>query len=261
MRENIYCELQADKVKEDLKQGNREDGRKLDEYRKIKVEKNISENANGSCRIFLGETRVSVGVKFELMTPYPDSPDAGTMMVGFEFLPLASPSFELGPPRIESIELSRVVDRGLRESKTIDFKKLCLEEGSKVFGVLVDGYIENDEGNLFDAASLASIIALANTKFPKLDSEYKFVKKEFAGMLKLNEKPIMMTFGKIYDKIIVDPNLSETIALDARLSIAVTEKNVISAMQKGLAGSFSKEEVLECIDLAFEKAKELRKLF
>src|SRR3989344_2434911 len=124
MREDLYWELKADKVKEEIRQGNRSDGRKLDEYRKIKIEKDISKNANGPARIFLGNTRVSVGVKFDLMTPYPDSPDEGTMVVGFEFLPTASPSFELGPPRLDSVELSRVTDRGIRESHTVDFKNL-----------------------------------------------------------------------------------------------------------------------------------------
>jgi len=260
MREDAIWELRSDKVREELKKGIRLDGRKFDEFREIKIERDVSKNAHGSSRVFIGETRVIFGTKMDVGEPYPDTPDEGSITISIEFPALASPLFEVGPPQTEEIELSRVVDRGIREAKTIDFKKLCIEPAKKAWIVFIDGYIENDAGNIFDACGLAALIALKQTRIPKLDSEFKVNFKEFQGQLELNNTPIMLTFGKIGHNIIIDPSIAEEKALDARLTITTIEGNIISAMQKGLPGSFSKEEIEQCIDIAFEKAKDLRKL-
>jgi len=90
---------------------------------------------------------VFAGVKLEIGTPYPDTPDEGGLMINTELIPLSNPEFESGPPGIQAIELSRVVDRGIRESKAIDMKKLCIEPKEKVWTVIVDIIPINDEGN------------------------------------------------------------------------------------------------------------------
>src|SRR3989344_5883638 len=98
--------------------GVRLDGRKLTDYRKpLTVEYGVSKTAEGSARVKMGETEVIVGVKAEVTEPYPDTPDEGSIIVGAELLPLSNPDFDLGPPCIEAIELARIVDRGIRESK------------------------------------------------------------------------------------------------------------------------------------------------
>jgi exosome complex RNA-binding protein Rrp42 (RNase PH superfamily) len=74
-------------------------------------------------------------------------------MVGAELLPLSNPDFESGPPGIQAVELARVVDRGIRESKCLDFKKLCIKQGEKAWIILIDIVTLNDAGNLFDASS------------------------------------------------------------------------------------------------------------
>ena len=112
------------------------------------------------------------GVKMAIETPYPDTPDSGNLMVGAELSPMASPEFESGPPSIQAIELARVVDRGIRESKAIDFDKLCIEKGEKVWSVMIDLTPINDAGNLFDVAALSALAAIKNAKFPKLEELY-----------------------------------------------------------------------------------------
>ena len=52
------------------------------------------------------------GVKFQIMTPYPDRPNEGGLMCSAEVRPVAGRNWEAGPPSAESIELGRVVDRG-----------------------------------------------------------------------------------------------------------------------------------------------------
>ena len=155
-----------------LAKGQRLDGRKFDEYRKIIIETGVSsKSAEGSARVKIGYTDVVAGVKFEIGTPFPDKPDEGSIVVNVELLPLSSPDFESGPPDIKSIELARVVDRVVRESHVIDFKKLCIKEGEQVWMIFIDIYPINNSGNLFDAAALASLAALKDAKFPKIEDD------------------------------------------------------------------------------------------
>ncbi|MBU2099711.1 exosome complex protein Rrp42 [Candidatus Micrarchaeota archaeon] len=259
MQKNVLLELKSEKVLTNLKDSVRTDGRKLDEYRKISIEKGIYQNAEGSAKVTLGDTEVIAGVKLLPGKPYPDSPNEGTISVGTELIPLASPFFESGPPSTDSIELSRVVDRGIRESKAVDFKKLCITEGELVFIGFVDIYAINFDGNLFDASAIAAIAALDQAKIPKIEDE-KTVKDEFSGKLKLERKPILSTFAKIGNFLVLDPDLLEETAMQARFSVATTEDNFVSAFQKGLPGSIKKEDVDSAIDTAFKAAKEIRKM-
>jgi len=254
----VMWNLSADRVLSSLKEGKRLDGRKLDEYRPIKFTTKVSENAEGACRLQLGKTDVVAGVKFITGEPYPDSPDEGTISVGAELLALAAPDFESGPPREKAIELSRVVDRGIRESKCVDFKSLCIKPGELVWIAFVDLYILNFDGNLFDACALASLIALQNARLPKLDSDNKIIKGEFGGKFKLARQPVMCTFVKVGNTIVVDPSLAEEMSMDARFSVTTTEDDYICAFQKGGLGSFMPDEINKCVSLAFKKGKELR---
>jgi exosome complex component RRP42 len=96
-------ELTKNRIRQYLSEGKRFDGRKVDEFRNIEIETDISKKAEGSARVKLGKTDVIVGVKMGVGEPYPDSEDEGNLMVTAELLPLSSDRFELGPPRIESI--------------------------------------------------------------------------------------------------------------------------------------------------------------
>lgn len=258
MNENVLWDLKADKVNELAKQDKRVDQRALDEYRKIKITKNISENAEGSANVKLGKTEVVSGVKMILGTPYPDSLDEGTISVGAELLPLASEDFEVGPPRPEAIELARVVDRGIRESKALNFKDLCIKEGELVWVCFIDMYVLNDDGNLFDALGIAALSSLLESKIPKIE-DGKIVKGEYSGKLKLSRKPILSTFAKIGNKLFADPTLAEEKAQTARFSVSTTEDDYMCAFQKGVSGGFSGSEIDSCIEMAFKSAKDIRK--
>ncbi|MAG52351.1 MAG: RNA-binding protein [Nanoarchaeota archaeon] len=239
----------------------RVDGRKLEDYRKVEVEYDISKNAEGSSKVRIGDTEVMAGIKLEVGTPYPDSPDEGTIIVGAEFLPISNPEFESGPPSIASVELSRVVDRGIRESKALDFKKLCIVEGEKIWMVLIDIYVMNDDGNLQDAAALAALAALSKAKMPKYDVESgKINYKEKDGKLPLEKMPVECSLAKIGEHILVDPGIEEEGLLDARLTVASVGKEV-NALQKGGNGTLSIDDVDKMLKLAVEKnADNLKKV-
>jgi len=242
-----------------LNANTRLDGRKLTEYRKpIEVEYGVVKTAEGSARVKIGETEVIVGVKMEVGEPYPDLPDEGTIIVGAELLPLSNPEFELGPPGIQAIELARVVDRGIRESKAINFKKLCIESGKKVWLLLIDMCPLNDAGNLFDAASLAALAALKDAKFPAFDGEKVDYKQKTNKKLPLEKLPIAVTVIKIGDKFIIDPDTEEEKTVDARLTVSSIEDGTLCALQKGGDFPLTIEDIDKMLEIGIEKGKELR---
>ena len=132
--------INYDFQKELISNGKREDGRGLNDYRDFSAEVGLIDNANGSARVKFGDTDVLAGVKFSVGTPYPDSPDEGMFMVSMELNPLSSPDYEPGPPKPAAIEISRVVDRAIRESKTLDFKDLSIVKGETAWMCSIDIY-------------------------------------------------------------------------------------------------------------------------
>jgi len=236
------------------------DGRKLIDYRPVKVEVDITNTAEGSSRVKIGATDVMVGVKVEVMEPYPDTPNEGSIMVGAELLPLSSPNFEAGPPSVQAVELARIVDRGIRESKSLDFKKLCIKEGEKIWMIIVDIISINDAGNLPDASALAAITALKNMKFPEYKDDKIDYKKKTSKGLDLKDLPLSVTVIKIGNKFIVDPDSDEEKAIDARLTVASLSDGTLCAMQKGGDYPLTAEDISKMVDIGVEKGKELRKL-
>ncbi len=240
----------------------REDGRGLLEYRKdITVELGIStKSAEGSARVKIGRTEVVAGVKLCVDKPYPDTPEQGNLVVSVELLPLSSPDFESGPPNIEAIELSRIVDRCIRETECIDLEKLCIKKKEKVWTVFIDIYPINDDGNLFDAAALAAIAALQDARLPDYDAKEEKVVYESRTKTKLplQHIPMEITVVKIANQLLIDPTLNEWTCLDARLTVAVLEDGTICGMQKGGEAGLTVDEVNRMIEIALTKAGELR---
>jgi exosome complex component RRP42 len=240
--------------------GMRYDGRKMDEYRPITIETGVSHMAEGSARVKIGGTEVIAGVKLGVDTPYPDTPAQGNLMINAELTPLSSPLFETGPPGDQATELARVIDRCIRETKAIDLTKLCIKEKEHVWSVMIDIVTVNDEGNLLDAAALAAVAALKDAVFPEVSEEgdVDYTKKT-EKKLPLVQTPVEITVVRIGDHIMIDPLPAEEEVIDARLTVAFNDKDMVCAMQKGGEMPLSAEDILAMIDLAQAKAKELRK--
>jgi exosome complex component RRP42 len=240
-----------------MKKGQRLDNRKPDQYREIAIVPNCITRAEGSALVRLGGTQVLAGVKMSVMEPYSDQPANGTMVTNVELVPVASPLFEARPPGEVSIELARVVDRGIRESHMIDMSKLCIKEGEEVWSVAIDLHVLDYDGNLTDCSSLAAVQALLGTQIPKHEKG-KVIYGEYTGKLPTTCKPMSCTFAKVGGSILLDPSLEEEKAQEARLTVSTADE-FICAMQKSDSGTFEVSEIESIVDMAFKKGKELRK--
>jgi exosome complex component RRP42 len=254
MSEEFVAALKRDYLNELALKEQRVDGRKADELRPIEVTANAIGTADGSAKIKLGKTVLVVGVKVATGAPFADRPKEGVIITSAELVPIASPTFEVGPPSMASIEVARVVDRGLRESKMIELADLCIEEGKKVWMINIDIHVLDYDGNLFDAATIAAVTALKTTVLPA--KRLSLGEKDIP--LKIHHTPTSLTAVKIGKRVVADPNHDEEQVASARLTATVDEHGALRAMQKGLAGSFTVDEVKYIIDLSQRLGKEIR---
>ncbi|NLN42647.1 MAG: exosome complex protein Rrp42 [Methanosarcina sp.] len=252
----IITTLKKDYIYNLMIKGKRQDGRGVKDFRDIKLETNIISKAEGSAKVTLGETQVLVGVKLQTGTPFPDSQDEGVIITNLELNPIASPEFEPGPPREDAIEMARVVDRGIRESGAIDIKKLCITVGESVWIVFIDVHVLNNDGNLIDASCLAAIAALMTTVVP---NEQQGIGTNVP--LAMKEIPVGVTLAKIGSKLIVDPSLDEEAVCETKMTIVSSSDGSVAGMQKMGSAPLTEAEVMEAIDMACEKAAELRELY
>ena len=258
--------LTVDKIRNMLKEEKRFDGRGLLDHREIEIDYDVSNKAEGAARVRIGKTEVLAGVKLALAEPYPDSPDKGNLIVSGDLLPLASPRFEMGPPRFPAIELPRVVDRGIRESGMIEFEKLVVTPGEKVWTVFIDLYPINDDGNLMDAATIATIAALKKTVFPEVDKDgnVDYTKRTSKGLpLSKETAPIGITFYKFGESLVLDPTREEEEASDVRITFGVSKWNkqvMINSSQKSRGDiPFTQEEIEKMMEILPKKFEELDK--
>ncbi|WP_048119328.1 MULTISPECIES: exosome complex protein Rrp42 [Methanosarcina] len=252
----IIATLKKDYIYNLMIKGKRQDGRGFKDFRDIKLETNVISKAEGSAKVTLGDTQILVGVKLQPGTPFQDSHDEGVIITNLELNPIASPEFEPGPPREEAIEMARVVDRGIRESGAIDIKKLCISIGESVWIIYIDVHVLNDDGNVIDAACLAAIAALMTTIVP---NEQQGIGADVP--LAMKEVPVGVTLAKIGSKLMVDPSLDEEAVCETKLTVVSSLDGSIAGMQKMGPVPFTEAEVLEAIDMACEKAAEIRELY
>lgn len=255
LNEDILLDIRRDYVLSKLRDGERIDGRKFDEYRPIEIEVGLIEKAEGSALVKIGNTQVVVGVKMQPGEPFPDTPDKGIIITNAELVPLASPTFEPGPPDEHSVELARVVDRGIRESEAVDLSKLCIEEGEKVWLVFIDIHALDDDGNLMDASALAAIAALLNTTVP---AERYEVGDDFP--LPVRDLPVAVTTQIIGEYAVVDPSKDEESASKNFITVTTDSEDNIVAMQKSGSYLLNEERLFEIVETSIRKARENRKL-
>jgi exosome complex component RRP42 len=255
----IVENLRKKQMMESISTGKRLDERSLVETRPIEIELDVIKKASGSAWVKLGKTEVVAGVKVETGEPFEGLENSGALIITAEVLPIASPHIEPGPPDEETIELARVVDRGVRQSEMLELSKLVLVPGKIVYTIFVDCSIINVDGNLLDATSYAVVAALASCKLPVFEiKDDKVVDTGRTQEPPITTIPVSVTTVKIGDYLLLDPNAEEEACMDARLTITTNSKGSIVAMQKGLKGYFTVDEVKSIADKAINKGEEIR---
>ena len=259
-RSTIIVEhLRKQQMWDAISKGKRLDGRNLDDIRPLEIELDIIKKANGSAKVKLGNSEVIAGVKIETGEPFEGLENKGALIVSAEVLPTASPYIEPGPPDEETVDLARVVDRGIRESEMIDLEKLVLVPGKIVYTIFVDCSIINADGNLFDATSYAVVSALASSKIPVFEmQDGKVVNTGNSQDPPVTTIPVSITAIRIGEAVILDPTSEEEACMNARITITTNSNGDYTAIQKGSTGAFTVGQIKKAAETARIKGEEVR---
>ncbi|XP_009610301.1 exosome complex component RRP45A-like isoform X2 [Nicotiana tomentosiformis] len=221
---------------------------------------------DGSSEVQLGQTHVMGFVTSQLVQPYRDRPNEGTLSVFTEFSPMADPSFEAGRPSEYAVELGRIIDRGLRESRAVDTESLCVVAGKWVWSIRIDLHILDNGGNLVDAANVAALAALLTFRRPECtlggDDRQEVIlhPPEVREPLPLiiHHLPIAVTFAFIGDEnLVIDPTHHEEAVMGGRMSVTLNTNGEVCAFQKPGGQGTMQSVVMQCLRIASVKAGDI----
>jgi exosome complex RNA-binding protein Rrp42 (RNase PH superfamily) len=245
-----------------LGDGLRIDGRTPYDYRDIGFEFTRDDS---SCMLSLGQTRVYASIEAKLGLPFSERPSEGSVRFQVEFSPSACSAFQGGRPGDDAIELARLIERGIRDSKAIDREALCVLQGRKVWHINVVLTVVDFNGNATDACGLAALAVLSVYRRPDVTLGASAVagsneplitvhsrEEKEPVPLTLHHLPLSVTFAFFDDgtSIAVDPNLKEEEASSGRITIVVNAQNEICAIQKSVGSGITQDQTLRCIRIA-----------
>lgn len=137
------------------------DGRGVDDCRDVNIKLARTEKSSTS-EVQLGDTLVICIVTGDIVTPYPDRPTDGILQFQATVSTLAESSGFLHS------DLSRLLERAIRESESIDTESLCIIGGEKVWMINCEvKVVDCTGGNVIDACMLAAMSALRAFRKPE----------------------------------------------------------------------------------------------
>lgn len=247
-----------------LKEDQRIDGRRPFDSRRLNIK---FSREDGAAEVQLGQTHVMCVVSCQLVKPFPDRPNEGSLAVFTEFSPMADPTFEAGRQSESAVELGRVIDRGLRESRAVDTESLCVLAGKAVWSLRVDICILDNGGNLIDAASVAALAALLSFRRPECSTEDGGGQEVVIHPPEMREPlpliihhlPIAVTFAFFGDGefVVMDPSYREELVMKGRLTVTMNVHGDICAVQKGGGVGVSSSEIMRCLRIASTKVADI----
>ncbi|KAI4462661.1 exosome complex exonuclease ribosomal rna processing protein [Holotrichia oblita] len=246
-------------IKKALSEWNRLDGRAFEEFRELKIEFGKDW---GCCTVALGDTRVLAQVSCEVQQPKASRPSEGILNINLELTPLGAPNFEAGRQSELSVQLNRLLEKGLKDSKAVDLESLCIKVNEKVWMFRVDVNVLNHEGNILDAASIAALAALSHFRRPDVtfDGEefiiHTYAQKDPIPTV-IHHYPVCISYAVFENGeiILADPNLLEENVSDAQFTIGLNGYKEVCGMHLGGSAAMNIDTILKTSQSAARRAK------
>ncbi|TIB95991.1 ribosomal protein S5 domain 2-like protein [Wallemia mellicola] len=211
----------------------RMDGRRLDEFRSTSINQGSIDTANGSAVVRLGNTTMIAGVKLKTALPDPNR-EAGYVVPNIDLNPISNSKYKPGPPSEEAQVLSSRINDVLLSSGVLNQKDLTIEQGKAVWVVYIDVVCINFDGNAFDAALIAIVAALRNTRLPvtryDFDNDRVLANPEESTSVPLTKTIIPTSFGLFDGKLVTDLNDFEQSLAHSRLTVVINEDGTLAHM-------------------------------
>ncbi|XP_067125160.1 uncharacterized protein Rrp45 [Centruroides vittatus] len=246
-----------------INDGKRLDGRDHHHSRRLSIVFGLDD---GCCITTLGNTRVLAQVSSEIMVPKPARPSEGVFQINVELSPMASSQFEAGRSSDLGVEISRLIERCIRESKCIDLESLCIVAKEKVWAIRVDLHLINHDGNITECASIAAVAALSHFRRPHVSVVgtnviVHPVEDHCPVPLRINHLPFCIAFA-IFEQgaqVLADPTDLEERLADGKVVVAMNGLREICLLHTNGLLALTKTKLLQCTNLAAERAQEITK--
>ena len=230
----------------------RNNNRKNDELREIKITKNFIMHPEGSVLIEFGNTKVICNATVEeKVPPFLKGSGSGWVTAEYSMIPRATNvrtqrEVNKGKPTGRTMEIQRLIGRSLRSA--VDLKKL----GERT--IIVDCDVIQADGGTRTASITGGYLALETAVEQLINS----------GLL--SENPVIakvaaISVGKVNNEILLDLEYSEDSSAEVDMNIVMNNKNEFIEIQgTGEEATFSYDELIKFIEVAkkgFEKLFEI----
>lgn len=248
-------------ILEALKIGKRFDFRSLEEFRDVKL---VVGAEVGTAICTIGNTKVMAAVSAEIAEPSSMRPHKGVINIDVDLSPMANYANEHDRLGSKGMELIRLLELIIRDSRCIDVEALCIRAGKEIWKIRVDVRILDEDGSLLDCACLAAITALQHFRRPNvtLEPHHTLIYSEYEKApvpLNIYHMPICTTIG-LLDKgqiVVIDPTDKETACLDGSIVVACNKRREVCALHQSTNLILSTKQIERCVKLAMARAEAL----
>ena len=220
----------------------RNNGRKNDEMREVKVTKNYIIHPEGSVLIEFGNTKVICNATVEeKVPPFLRGTKSGWITAEYSMLPRATNSRvqrEASKGKImgRTMEIQRLIGRALRS--TIDLEKI----GERT--IIVDCDVIQADGGTRTASITGAYLAV-ELAIEKLIDEGKL--KE----IPIKSRVAAISVGKVKDDILLDLEYEEDSRANVDMNIVMNDKGEFIELQgTGEESTFTQKELLDFIEIS-----------
>jgi len=226
--------------------------RKNNQIRPISIKKNFNINADGSCLICLGNTKVICTATFETdVPPWLKNKQSGWLTAEYGMLPTSTDSrnrreAKQGKQTGRTIEIQRLIGRSLRT--VLDLK--AFPSGQ----FIIDCDVIQADGGTRTASITGAYVALAL-------AVKKLLKKGVLTKNPIKDSLAAISCGVINGNILVDLDYTEDSMADVDANFVFAKKMGVSEVQiSGEKTTFNLKAVNQMLKLSFESTKEIFRL-
>ena len=223
--------------------------RKNNQIRPISIKKNFNINADGSCLICLGNTKVICTATFETdVPPWLKNKQSGWLTAEYGMLPTSTDSrnrreAKQGKQTGRTVEIQRLIGRSLRT--VLDLK--AFPSGQ----FIIDCDVIQADGGTRTASITGAYVALAL-------AVKKLLKKGVLTKNPIKDSLAAISCGIINGNILVDLDYTEDSMADVDANFVFAKKMGVSEVQiSGEKTTFNLKAVSQMLKLSLESTKEI----
>tara|TARA_B100001564_G_scaffold331389_1_gene317387 strand:+ start:972 stop:1691 length:720 start_codon:yes stop_codon:yes gene_type:complete len=226
--------------------------RKNNQIRPISIKKNFSINADGSCLICLGNTKVICTATFETeVPPWLKNKESGWLTAEYGMLPASTDSrnrreAKHGKQTGRTVEIQRLIGRSLRT--VLDLTTFPSGQ------FIIDCDVIQADGGTRTASITGAYVALAL-------AVKKLLKKDILTKNPIKDSLAAISCGVVNGETLIDLDYNEDSMADVDANFVFAKKMGVSEVQiSGEKTTFNLKTVSQMLKLGLESTKEIFRL-